>query len=186
MNKRHLEHLYWQRNQDPKVYQLLDDSQKETPRGLKEGWKGEQERALGKHSSIDKFIIKNPKDMIPIVYPKTMNDSNRKATKKIKPVIYKLNKEHEEILKMQANNPGAKLEDLADKYYEKKDKHAKDSFRKRIMSQTTHNHKDDTNIPTVKVKNRMYSEHLNTWMKHGEIQEVAERYEEFKEMTKLR
>ena len=169
MNKRNLEHLYWQRNQDPKVYQLLDESQKETPRGLKKVWTGEQERALGKHSSIDKFIIENPKDMIPIVYPTSMNDSGRKITKRIKPVIFKLNKEHDEILKMHALNPGAKFEDLTDKFYEKKEKKEKESFRKKIMSQATTNQRDDTNIPTVKVKNRMYSEHLNSWMKHGEI-----------------
>ena len=87
---------------------------------------------------------------------------------------------------MHANNPGAKFEDLTDKYYEKKEKQEHDHFRKQVMSQTTHVRKDDTNIPTIKVKNRMYSEHLNSWMKHGEIQETAERYEEYKEMTKLR
>ena len=39
-------------------------------------------------------------------------------------------------------------------------------------------------MPTKAVKKRMDSEHLNEWLKRGEIQEAAERFKEYRDMLK--
>ena len=41
--------------------------------------------------------------------------------------------------------------------------------------------KPENYLPIKIVKHRMDSEHLNSWMKRGEIQEAAERFIEYKD-----
>ena len=66
--------------------------------------------------------------MIPIVFPTTM---------KVDPVINKLNSEHEEILNMQKNNPGAKLGDLTKKFFDEKDAADKAAWYKSIKGESS-------------------------------------------------
>ena len=66
--------------------------------------------------------------MIPIVFPTTM---------KVDPVINKLNSEHEEILNMQKNNPGAKLGDLTKKFYDEKDAADNKAWYKSIKGESS-------------------------------------------------
>lgn len=104
-----------------------------------------------------------------MVYPTTMQ---------VEPIIVQLNREHEEITKMHMNNPGAQFSDLSAKYYLKKEMQEREVFRKMILGQGAKQQREN-HLPSKQVKKRMDSEHLNSFMKHGEIQEVAERYIEF-------
>ena len=52
---------------------------------------------------------------------------------------------------------------------------------KRQMMRAHAVQKPENYMPIKIVKHRMDSEHLNTWMKRGEIQEAAERFIEYKD-----
>ena len=106
------------------------------------------------------YKIENAQDMIPMVYPTTM---------KIDPIIYQLNREHEEIMKKQDKNPGASFAELTEKYYAKKDQKEKDLLKKQLMNSRSVEAPENY-LPTKIVKKRMDSEHLNDWMQRGEIQ----------------
>lgn len=115
--------------------------------------------------------------MVPLVYQDTMN---------VNPLIMQLQKEHDEIMKMQAQNPGLPFAELAQKYYEKKEKKEKDEIRKKVLSKSSLGPEEKSNyLPSCKaVKKRMDSEHLNTWLVRSEIQYAAERQIEFNNMLK--
>ena len=79
-----------------------------------------------------------------------------------------LNREHEEIQRQKDKNPGADFAELTEKYYKKKDMHDREEMKKNIMSMRSVQ-KPENYLPSKVVKHRMDSEHLNEWMKRGEI-----------------
>ena len=108
-----------------------------------------------------------------MVYPDSM---------KVDPIIYQLQKEHEEIVKLHSYNPGEKFTEIARQYYVDKHEQRERELKKLRRGGPILEIKRENYLPTKSVKKRMDSEHLNSWMKHGEIQEVAERYARFQEM----
>ena len=73
---------------------------------------------------MEVLSLASPKDMIPMVYPTSMSPE---------PVINQLNREHEEITRAHAANPGAQFSDLTEKYYAKKEKTERENFRKMLL-----------------------------------------------------
>lgn len=101
------------------------------------------------------------------------------STMKIDPVMKELNREHEECLRIHNNNPGEKLSEITRIYYDKRKEKEQEEYKKMIMgSRSTAEHVNY--LPTKSAKKRMDSEHLNSWMTRGEIQEIAERHDEYK------
>ena len=112
------------------------------------------------------------KDMIPLVYSRT---------REVEPVHVQLQKDHEKIKQKHEQNPGAHFGDLAQKFYEKREKKEEEEHRRMVMSQRQLGAEVKSNyLPSCHaVKRRMDSEHLNTWLLRSEIQYAAERYIEF-------
>jgi len=119
-------------------------------------------------------MLGHPKDMVPIVYMDTMP---------IVPLIDQMKKEHEDITRMQQNNPGAKFGELTAKYYEKNEKKEKEEFKRQMLKQRQLVEQDANYHPSSKaVKKRMESQHLNSWLHRYEIRDSAERFTEFQQM----
>ena len=88
---------------------------------------------------------------------------------KLEPAINQLSKEHEDIVKMQSQNPQAKFSELTAAYYDKKEKKEKDEFKRKIMNARS-NVEQENYLPSCKaVQSRMESDHLNSWMLRSEI-----------------
>ena len=89
-----------------------------------EGRPSNKERqSIGKYTNLDYFKLDSPRDQIPMVFQDTM---------KVEPVINQLNREHEEIVAIHKNNPGAKLADLTKKFYDQKEAAEKEAWYKSI------------------------------------------------------
>ena len=71
----------------------------------------------------------------------------------------------------------------SDAYYAKKEEQEKRRFNRQIIVNCT-TRVQDNHLPSKAVKKRMDSEHLNAWLKRGEIQEAAERFKEYRDMLK--
>ena len=173
MKQIQLEILFWQRNQDPKVLALLEAAAEEKNKGKNQRSASTGCHKFGRGTSPDKFVLPSPRDMIPIVYPTTME---------VTPVIHQLNKEHEEILRSQKAHPHASLSELTEMYYGRRDKLERDAFNNRSRLGPRREDDRESHMPSKIVQARMDSKHLNSWMERGQIQEVAERYIQFKEM----
>lgn len=114
---------------------------------------------MGKYTDPAKFKIDSPRDQIPIVYS---------STQKLSPVFIQLDKEHDEIVKMHNQNPGAKFTDLTEQYYtRRRDKEAEEY--KRIVMGMRSTAAPESYLPTAAAKKRMDSDPLNSWMPRDEI-----------------
>ena len=105
------------------------------------------------------------------------------STMKVDPVIKELNREHEEVLRIHSTNPGERYSEVARVYFQRKRDRESEEYKKMIMGSRSTAASVDY-MPTKAARKRMDSEHLNSWMTRGEIQEVAERYEEYKKLLK--
>ena len=80
---------------------------------------------------------------------------------------------------MQNQNPGARFTDLTEQYYTRRKEREQEDFKKIIMGMRSIA-APESYLPTPAAKKRMDSDPLNSWMPRDDIQETAERFEEFK------
>ena len=100
---------YFRSDQGPKQFASLQRYMKEHPeRDNAPKFIGNK---IGKYTDPKRFKIGDSKDMVPMVYPDSMQPD---------PIIVQLHKEHEDIVKRHSYNPGEKFTEIARQYYEEK------------------------------------------------------------------
>ena len=161
------------KNNDPRLREMLEKKYNYEDKKQKR-----KEAPLGKYSDLKHFKLKsgNLKDMIPISYPKTM---------KVKPVIEDLEEEFKELIKKQKDNPGQRLEHTTEQYYIQKRLDKTKEYKEFLLGQRLTANKKAVYV-TNNVKKRMESEYLNSFMQQMEIQEIAERHDEFQKLLAQR
>lgn len=188
--------LYSQTN-DPRLWEVLIKSNEFVSKNTQQ-----KEPPIGKYTPVThfaiaddgRFLTKKERDEM-----KTRDDYHEKVheqcqkvrdwmipmsyykTEKVTPVIQELEEEYKELIKKQRDNPGQKLEITTEQYYNQKRLEKTLEYNKFLLGQRLTANKKAVYV-TSKVKKRMESEYLNSFMQQMEIQEIAERYDEFQEM----
>lgn len=166
-----LEIMYLQSNQNPKLYNMLTSEEKLRQSGQSSG-SHQGKVIVGKYTRDDQyqFRLDTAKDMIPISWPDTMT---------LTPVIHALNKEHTDMQKIANQNPHTPFHEVQENYYKKKREDLIQS--RKNMQKMSMRHTQETSQECVndRVQRRMESNVLNSFMMQTEIQEIAERHEQF-------
>lgn len=78
---------------------------------------------IGKYTAAKEFIPETHKDMIPIVYPTSME---------VEPLIHTLNREHEELLQRHADLPGGDFKERCEEVEKEKKIKSNADYKEKI------------------------------------------------------